>query len=235
MSPVAPEAKENKMKRISMMIAVLLFCCAMGAAQGCPWQDPSDCAGKCDICMNPMPPYTCYYCNAAPEGQVGFTCKVSSCNNCNNGAPICDAQGDAKGAASRSQTAKCSKAATQDARSLMAEENKVWASDTSLPQVFSRTLAEAVQSLQDWVATTAIKGTPGNPAMVWGHMFNRDTGEETQSTAINVRPGVWQLHVEKAIYGETSLPDKIVISNVGWKTFDARGKMINEGKIAQQQ
>lgn len=65
----------------------------------------------------------------------------------------------------------------------------------------------------DSIQANGIEGTPENPARYDGQLMNHK--KLAKFTAINIKPGVGEISVDRPIYGETDFPVKITVSKVG--------------------
>ena len=93
------------------------------------------------------------------------------------------------------------------------DENKGWMTKAGLGKELPPTYQAAVASLMDSIIANGQAGTPENPAQYKGFLMNGKL--KTTYLATNVKPGVWEISVEKPIYGEKDFPKSIVISKVG--------------------
>ena len=125
----------------------------------------------------------------------------------------CDADGIGVEAAFQrcAQDALAAEATHQEAL----EENKGWLSKTALGDHLPETYAKAITQLQIAVKEDGVKFAKENPQFFRGHMLNQGTKQTTKWFAINLRLGVWELTVEKPLFGETDFPSKVTISKVG--------------------
>lgn len=95
------------------------------------------------------------------------------------------------------------------------DENKGWMSKVGLGKELPDTYKLAVVSLMDSILANGVVGTPENPASYRGYTLNNKTHQQAKWIAINVKPGVWEISVNKPIYGETDFPVKITVSKTG--------------------